>query len=398
MENHVSAKRKPFTKAQMMITAAVASLSFCVLLYLVLSVSVSGVISAFPTYSEDTVMLLLSLPSITALLSILAQPLLLKAMSHKAASLLSLLFLLLGGILCLAFRTSMPVLIAASCLMGLAYGGLSTIYPLLVSRYFDAEGSAFVFGLCTCTMQLGSLLSKLIGGYLATQHWSYVYLTYFFVIIALIIVCLCLPREKARREETKAAASLPALKSARVWRFFGIVFLFPIFYFAISTHLSVYIEGGGLGTASLTGALSALGAAVAAAMALLFSRTLKWTRGRCFEVSFLLVGLGYLFAGLFPSKAGAVVASVAGSAGVSVFSPYLLYYINTSFKKEDATIITAFALTALNLAYSLSAYVNHFFSLLLFDGSSASVFLFAGLAATLVSLLLCFAKAKKPAQ
>ena len=380
-------------KKKWKIVAAVAAICFCILLYLVLTVAMSGLLAAFPQYSEDTVLLVLSLPCLSALAAILLMPALLRRFTKRCMVIVLLLCLLAGGGICLLFDRSLPMLIVASLLMGLPYGGLASVYPLIVKANFTREESTGVIGIGACMMQLGCLLSKFIGGYLADIRWNYVYFTYFFAVIALLMVCLWLPKEEppARQPGGKRPPlSLAPLKSRRIWIFAVIAFLFPVLYFIISTHISLYVEGYGLGTAALTGQLSAVGAAAATVLSLLFPKILKLTRSRTFETGLLVMGLGYLFAGLHVSSAGMLVAVLTGAAGISLFTPYLNVRITMEAKPEDAPLLTSFILTVVNVAYFACPYINNWCSRLLGDGSPASVFAISGAGCLLTVVALLF--------
>ena len=371
------------------ITWAVVSMSFCVLVYLVLSVAVSGLLEAFPQYSADTLMLLMSLPSASALVGVLCFPFLLRHFTQRSISIASLLCLIAGGAICLLFEHSFPMLVVASLLMGLPHGTLAVAYPLVIKKYFTPAESTKVIALASCTMQLGSLICKVIGGYLADIHWSYVYLTYAFVVAALAVVLLGLPKEEKPQAGQKAGRSnFSVLLNRHIAILTLVAFAFPVLYFIINTHLSLYVEGYGLGTAALTGVLSAVSCAVAALVAFCFPWILKVTKRSTFEAAFLVMGLGYLLAGLHISTGSIVLAAVTGAAGSAIFTPYLIS-CSTIYGSgsEEAALVTSYFLMVVNVAYFASPYINNWGSRLVGDGSAGTVFWLSGAVSLLCAIL-----------
>lgn len=336
---------------------AVMSLCFTTLIYLVLTVAVAGLLASFPEVPEARVMLVLTLPNLTAIPGILAVPVIAPRATEKALSVGSLALLLLGGVLCLTFHRSLPVLLAASALMGAAYGVISTLYPMLVNAHFTGRERLDVMGLCAAMLQGGRLVTYLLGGLLAKRHWYDVYYTYVFVLIALLLVAVCLPggRPAGGRGGTRDSASL---KSPGVWRLALFAAVYACLYFIISTHGSVYIEEGGLGTSALTGTLSALACAVAGVFAALFGPISRRTGRMTFPLAFALLGAGYMFAGVFVGRTGAAAAFTAGALGIALFSPWLMTAISDAAGTADAPVATALVLTVLNGGYFASPYLS----------------------------------------
>lgn len=350
---------------------AIMSLCFTTLMYLVLTVAVAGLLDAFPGVPESRVMLVLTLPNLTAIAGILLVPLAAAYLSDKALSLLSLLMLLAGGGLCMLFHGSLPVLLAAAAVMGAAYGVISTLYPMLVNTHFTGGERVTVMGLCAAMLQGGRLVTYLIGGYLAKSHWYDVYYTYLFAVIALVLVALYLPRTQASGQKG-GGRDTGSFRSKGVWRLSFFAAVYACLYFVLSTDGSVYIEGGGLGSAALTGWLSSLSCAVAGISAALYGRISRRIGWATFPAAFLLIGAGYLFAGLHVTVLGAAAAFLAGALGISLFTPWLMTAISDAAGQAAAPVATAIVLTCVNIGYFLSPYVSAPLARLLGGGAPAA--------------------------
>lgn len=348
---------------------AIMSLCFTTLMYMVLTVAVAGLLAAFPNVPESRVMLVLTLPNLTAIAGILLVPLVAPWLSDRALSLLSLVLLIAGGGLCMLFHDSLSVLLLAAAVMGVAYGVISTLYPMLVNTHYTGEERLTVMGLCAAMLQGGRLVTYLIGGYLAKLHWYDVYYTYIFAVIALILVALYLPTTQPAGQKKGGGRDTGSFRSAGVWRLSFFATAYACLYFVLSTDGSVYIEGGGLGTAALTGWLSSLSCAVAGVSAALYGKISRRTGRATFPIAFLLIGAGYLFAGLQVSVLGAAVAFFAGALGISLFTPWLMTAISDAAGQADAPVATAIVLTCVNVGYFISPYLSAPLARLLGGGS-----------------------------
>ena len=88
------------------IKMAIGAICFVNLLYMVPSVAVSGMVAYFTDYSENTVLLLLTLPNLTGIAGILAEPLLERWFSRRTLSLGALTVFWQGGYPATCFMTS----------------------------------------------------------------------------------------------------------------------------------------------------------------------------------------------------------------------------------------------------------------------------------------------------
>jgi len=350
---------------------AVMSLCFTTLIYLVLTVSVAGLLEAFPSVPESQVMLVLTLPNLTAIAGILAVPVIAPHSTEKTLSVGSLALLLLSGGLCLVWHDSLPVLLLSGALTGVAYGVISTLYPMLVNAHFTGQERITVMGLCAAMLQGGRLVTYLLGGLLARNHWYDVYYTYIFVLAALLLVAVCLPGGRAGRERADVRDTA-SLRSRSVWRVALYGAVFACLYFIISTDGDLYVEAGGLGSAALTGTLSALACAVAGISAALYGPVSRRTGRLTFPLAFALIGGGYLFAGLCVNQAGAAIAFVCSALGISLFTPWLMTAISDAAGTADAPVATALVLTVVNVGYFVSPYLSAALGNLLGGGTPAA--------------------------
>lgn len=367
---------------------AVLSVSFTVLIYMVITVAVAGLTAAFPAVSEDTLLLAVTLPNLTCIPAILATPLLLRRLSQKAVTVGGLALTLLGGGLCLLFPSSLAVLLGAAALMGFAYGVGSTMYPLLVNSHFSGQERVSLMGYCSGALQLGRLTATLIGGFLADLRWNYIYFTFVFVLAALVISLLWLPGSgRSSSVQAWSGSDVSSLKNGAVWRLGGLSILFAVVYFLSSTHASLYIEGYQLGTASVTGTLSSLTLVLSVGIACFYGRLPQKMRDATPVVVFAVMAAGYLLAGLVVSLPTITAALVGAAAGIALFNPWFMLQVNTAAGQASAPVATSMVLTMINIGYFISPYLSRALSALIGGGVSSMFLLMGGLSLILSGAL-----------
>lgn len=358
---------------------AVLSVSFTILIYMVITVAVAGLTAAFPDVPEETLLLVVTLPNLTGIPAILITPLLLRRMSQKAVTVSALALTVLGGAACLLFSTRLWVLLTAAVVLGFAYGMVSTMYPLLVTTHFTGHERVTIMGLCAGMLQLGRLVAILLGGFLANIHWSYIYFTFIFVLAALVVVLLWLPTGAGSAEEQSMDSDTGSLKNSKVWRLGLLSAFFGAVYFLSNTHASLYVEGLGLGTAATTGAITSITCVAAVLISSLYSRLPRWVRDHIPAIVFGLMGAGYLLAGLWVSLGTITAALLLSTAAIALFNPWFMLQINTASGRSTAPVATAMVLILINIGYFASPYFTGALALLT-GGGTAQIFLATGLA------------------
>ena len=228
------------------------AICFVNLIYLAPSVAVSGLLSAFPEVPEPVLQLLLTLPNLMGIAGILGVPLLTRFFARKHLAVAGLSLYLFSGALSYAGRACLPVLLVGSAMMGVAYGIGSTLYPLLVSMYYEGEERGRVMGTTAGIMQLGRIAVVLAGGVLADLHWYNVYLLFALNLIPLALTIRLLPADGVeRRREGRPGGGCEGWNFPAILRLSAIGFVFAVCYYVNVTQSSLYIEGYGLGRPSL---------------------------------------------------------------------------------------------------------------------------------------------------
>lgn len=377
------------------IKMAIGAICFVNLLYMVPSVAVSGMVAYFTDYSENTVLLLLTLPNLTGIAGILAEPLLERWFSRRTLSLGALTVFLAGGLSSYLFHDQLPVLIGCSAVMGVAYGMQSTVFPLLVSGSFEGQERNTVMGVVTGLLQLGRVASTLMGGVLATGQWYNVYLCFLMVMVPLALGLAFLPRTKAQGG-TAAIHTESWYDWGAMVRLSAVGFAFAALYYVVNTHTSLYVEQNGLGDSVLTGIITAVASVAAGVVSASFGVLQRYTGSFTMAWALGLLAAGYLIGGIWVSVPGALILGLGAALAMGLYAPCLMLGFARCASADRLPGATAVVLTIVNVGYFASPYLTGWMGQLL-GGGSHLVFLAAGALALLCSGLSLLANLKEPA-
>ena len=361
------------------------ALCFVNLIYLVPSVAVSGLVAAFPGVPEERLLLLLTIPNLAGIAGILGVPVLTRWCSRRDLSAAAMALFLLGGGMSLVFHGCLPVLLLGSAVMGVAYGVNSAVYPLLVSMYYQGEERSRMSGVASGMLQLGRVSVVLVGGVLADLCWYSVYLLFALAAVPLVLTLAWLPKDRPAAREESSAGVTDGWDRAALVRLCAIGFAFAVCYYVNVTHTSLYIEGGGFGTAAVTGAVTAAASVLSGLLAICFGPIYRRTGRYTFALALAIMGGTYVLAGLWVNLATAVLAVCGAAVGIALFSPCLMLEMAGAAPQRTLPAATALVLTIVNVGYFLSPVLVGAVSGLTAGSTPAEQFLTGGVLALLIT-------------
>lgn len=378
-------------KAEAKAKLSIYAICFNMLIYLVLSVSIAGAVASFPDQDPTAVQYLITVPSLACIAGTFLVPLLGSRLSQKTLSVSAQAASIAGAAIYVFFPRNLPVLYAASVIIGLAYGVLATTFPVLVNIHIAPERRNTVTGIASGMVQFGRLASLMIAGFLGDIQWNFVYLTYFLVVASLCILVPCLPPDQPLPKSGSRVTSYGQFfRSAGFWELVLADFLFGILNFMISTHVSLYIEGYGLGTASTTGVLSSLSCGVAGLVACFFAPIYKRTGKNTLFLIFLCVGIGYALMGSITAIPIVFLGVLLCNAAAAVFTPYILVRAGQVAAQELVPFAVSMAVASLNVGFFVSPGLSNWTAAVLLDGSPAAVYLIGGLFSLVLAAVCLF--------
>jgi hypothetical protein len=246
-------------------------------------------------------------------------------------------------------------------------------------------------------VQFGRLATFLIAGFLANLKWNYVYFGYGFMLIAFLLVVFLLPADTPNTLRHKSDGQnghfqkevwLKLVKNAGFWQLMAITTLFGVVNFLASSHVSLYIEGYGLGRPSMTGILTGFSCAIAGFMGVLFSVIYKRSGNKTHIMVFIIMGIGFVLAGLIVGLPFILIAVAFTMIASAIFLPYTLLCVFKVSDEQTAPMVTALIPTLINAGSFLSPMIMGGLANSAGDGSPATVYLCGGILTLAVGIVL----------
>jgi MFS family permease len=387
-------KQSSSDKASWKTKLAIYAVSFNSMDNFVLSVSMSGLIRAFLGVSENTLMYLLSITTLTAILGGFAFSFLSANFSKKRLTAAGLAVGCAAALIYLLFPTNLPMLFVSSALQGLVSGFVATAFPLLVNAHVRGAERSKVMGIGAGMVQFGRLAAFLVAGFLANLRWNYVYFAYIFMFAAFFLVVFLLPADEplASGQAQKQGKELQReiwgklAKSKGFLQLMAVALLFGVVNFLASSHVSLYIEGYELGLPSMTGMLTGFSCLLAGVTGLVFAPIYKVTGRRTHVFVFLLIGVGFVVAGSFVGLPFILIAVAFTMIASPIFLTYTLLCVFKVSDDQTAPMVMALVPTLINAGSFLSPIIMNGMAGTFGDGSAASAYLYGGILTIVVGV------------
>ena len=256
----------------------------------------------------------------------------------KLAGKFSIKKLVLGGILIVGifgvlpfFFDSFALLMACRIVIGFGYGVASPLIAAVITEFAPFEKRAGFMGLNVVGMGIGAMIGNMLGGILAAKGLRYFYLVYLLAFVGGAVVLALLP-------DTPPSAAQQAVRTRLkpiVLALSAMTFMHAVFINAYGTNISMYIAERGTADPQASGAATAVNAACAMCVGLLFSRILNFFRKATLPFAFLCAAAGFASFLFLPGMAGIFIGSGLCGISLSCFSAGGAYMVTVSVSPEE---------------------------------------------------------------
>ena len=228
--------------------AVVLSLSLLIMSPTAVSPALADMIAAFPTVNPNTVMWVVTLPSIVMVIFSLIYGWLVKFMAKRTLVVIAMACFLIGGVTP-AFLNNISLILVMRGIFGISIGFLMPLSSGLIADFYEGQDRAAMMGWQSAVVNFGALIFMFTGGLLAAINWNYTFITYATGLIVAIWVIFKLPEPN-----TTSTASIEKIKMpSQIYTQIASVSLYNLLFFALMTNISIMISGEGLGNASHAG-------------------------------------------------------------------------------------------------------------------------------------------------
>lgn len=334
---------------------------------------IAYIMQSYSNVTTTTVALIMTVPSLVAMVYAFIVGTLNKKISSKNLLLFGQLTLFFMGMIFLFFGGKAPVyvLIVASGLSGFGQGSMNTLLGvLLLNAVPDDKKRGSLLGICISVMSVGGVIFATVGGIFAVSRWQNAYYLFFAILICIALEIILLPKDKPiaaptgdTSEKKKASGKMPAL----VWVISVHYLLFFLSLFVFGLNVSEYIISTyKLGTSVQSGLATSFVTAGGIVAGLLFGMYSKWLKK--FTVPVLM---GLTVIGLYiPLTVTTNIVSIYVSALILGFAmsganPYIISKLSEIVPPEQYSQAMSIYSGFMNGGMCVAVYVIAFLTMLI---------------------------------
>lgn len=310
---------------------AVLSVSIFVMGAMALSPALASIGAAFKEASPQTIMLLVTLPSITMVFGSLVFSKLSDYLSRKGLFSLGVVLFLIGG-LTPYFMNDLTMILVMRAILGLGVGLLFPLSTVLITDFFEGNERGTVMGLQSVFMNIGGIVFPLLGGFLCATGWPNTFLSYLVGVVLFLFVYAYLPEPVKVVPGGEAQDSKKAPLPGKVYFMETVYFIYCVLYFAFFINIAIQVVGENLGNAASAGLAITIFTVGGLLTGLVFGKIAQRLKGMTMPVGWVLTGLGMaiisgvydfnlLLMGCFVGGVGFTVVCPAFFTDLSVASP-----------------------------------------------------------------------------
>ncbi|SMD14559.1 MFS transporter [Sporomusa malonica] len=276
---------------RVLLKAAVLSISLLLLAATAVSPAIANISAAFKQVSAQTIMLLVSLPSMTMVLASLVFGKLSESMSRRTLFHVAMLLFLIGGITPY-FMNDITMILVMRAILGLSLGLIFPLSLVLISDFFEGGERATIMGLQSVCVNIGGIIFSLLGGLLCVADWHNTFLAYAFGFLVLIFVYFYLPEPPKPQVTANQGDAAKTPLPGKVYFIESVVFLYNLLIFVFFTNVAIQVVGENMGNAASAGIALTMFTGGGLVGGLLFGKAMQLLKNYTIAVGWLLTGAG----------------------------------------------------------------------------------------------------------
>lgn len=331
---------------------AIAAMSLLAMASLGITPALSSIAGAYPDISQNTMALLLTLPTITVMIASLFVSKLNQYLSKKKLALLGILIVIISGLIPY-FITDFTVVLITRAILGIGVGIVNPVAASLpMDHYSEGKDRDQALGIQSAFSGGSAILFTMIGGYLAVSDWKMCYLVYLAPIVLFIIVAVVLPDLGPVKQENTGKFIIE--KAGIIYTLF--IFVYMTMFNTLSLNVSYLVTdagGSSLESGYVTSAFSLLaflGGLVFAYVARLFQR---------FTLAFglALSGLGLIIMGATAGIPVMIIGAAVCGIGMCTVMPSCIGKVGAKSSPGAVTFAIALFMAGSSIGQSATPYV-----------------------------------------
>ena len=355
-----------------------------------ISPAIASICATYPEIPVSIVQLLVTLPSIACCIVSILYGWLSVRVNPRTLVIGGLVLFVVGGMAPM-FLTSFEAILACRVVLGMGAGLTLPACDSIIPRLYKGRLRENMMGWNMTVGAIGCTVMIFIGGQFAVQDWHLSFLGYGVGLISLALVLLLLPRIPMVKDDKGGKPTLSVVMSGikwLAWAEIAVYFIGNMFATLVTSNLSLYVEGTGIGTAADTGLALSI-QMIGAAFGAFFYGWLK-QRLRYFVIpaSWLLMAAGFFSVSHAGSLLGVYAGMVVAGMGVGIVGPAYCIRITELCKPASQAMAIAAAGALQGFGNFFNPIVGAWCVALLGIGYGADLIVVSAVALTAIGVLV----------
>lgn len=341
------------------IKARVVATVFAIALINGLQHSLSPVLSSvhayYPGVDVSLIQMLVTVPTLMAVVVALLTGWLALYISKKKIFLFAALVAGVTGLVPL-LSDSFWTLFLFRALYGVALGIVVSLVTALVADFFDGEERVQVMGVQGASVGAGMVLITTLAGIVGRTDFHNTYYLSILGFVAFFAILLLLPEVPVKRAEGGEKKRIRL--NAEVWRMAAFLFAEGFFIIVYTTNLSMHLAGALKGDTAVAGMITGVFSAAQILMGVLLGRISRITGRYTLPVAMFALAAGYLLLVFFPGNLPILlVGAVFCGYSQSVYCAKAMAEVTTVVDQDSTPMASSLMTCALCLSQFVSPVV-----------------------------------------
>lgn len=341
------------------IKARVVATVFAIALINGLQHSLSPVLSSvhayYPGVDVSLIQMLVTVPTLMAVVVALLTGWLALYISKKKIFLFAALVAGVTGLVPL-LSDSFWTLFLFRALYGVALGIVVSLVTALVADFFDGEERVQVMGVQGASVGAGMVLVTTLAGIVGRTDFHNTYYLSILGFVAFFAILLLLPEVPVKRAEGGEKKRIRL--NAEVWRMAAFLFAEGFFIIVYTTNLSMHLAGALKGDTAVAGMITGVFSAAQILMGVLLGRISRITGRYTLPVAMFALAAGYLLLVFFPGNLPILlVGAVFCGYSQSVYCAKAMAEVTTVVDQDSTPMASSLMTCALCLSQFVSPVV-----------------------------------------
>lgn len=336
--------------------AAILSISMITILgSTAVSPALAGIKTAFPTYSDFMIQMILTIPPLFIIPSCFLCNVLTARWGKKQVLILGIILYLIGGIGA-GLMPGFYLVLMARALLGVACGLITPMAQALISSNFEGDTRDRLMSYSASASYLMGIIASFVVAWLAASNWRLAFLIYSIAFMVLILNIKYLPKDKkvVRKQDTERELSVN-------WKA-GLVIcgmaLINVAFYTFSTSIALYLKGEEIGNDTTSGYVVSVFMAAGFFMGFAVPSVRKKAKYFTVTIACLMMGMGYTGLAILHVFPLIIISSALIGASYSIFySSVFLKISHLSRTERENTKLVTYTTAGMFLGQTVSVYL-----------------------------------------